>query len=343
MRWMAMAMTAGAGVLMLSACGADERVAVHAVGSSTVYPFAMAIAEALAKSDPDLPRALIESTGTSEGIERFCAGVGTDTPDIVNASRRMTKAEFAECRANGVDEIIELKVGLDGIVFAAARDGLSMPLTSKIVYEALAAQPYGDAQNAAEWSSVDGSLPDQPIRIYGPPASSGTRDSLQDLVMMKGCVSEPAMSGLEATEPEKFAAVCGDLRADGAYIAQGEEDALTVDKVAGDKQALAVFDYSYFEENADKVKALPIDGIEASYETIASGRYPATQQLFVYVKAAHLETVPTLRAYLDQWAASWGKDGPLTAIGLVAASDRMLARNSEAIAGLTAMTELGLQ
>src|SRR5690606_26406592 len=153
------------------------------VGSSTVYPFAKAVSESFARSNPEFKSPLIESTGTGGGIQLFCAGVGANTPDIANASRRMKASEFASCQANGVEEIIEIQLGLDALAFASAADGIDINLTPKIVYEAHAAQPYGEEQPARTWADVDPSLPDLPILVYGPPSTSGTRDSLKELIL----------------------------------------------------------------------------------------------------------------------------------------------------------------
>ena len=339
-----LALSCALGLAACGAMGSEEREGVRAVGSSTVYPFAAAVAEELAKIHPELDSAFVLSTGTSEGIRQFCEGVGLSTPDIVNASRRMTRAEYAKCQANGVDEIIELQVGLDGIVFATARDGgIAMELTPQMIYEALAAKPYGEAQDARTWSAVDSSLPAEPIEVYGPPPTSGTRDALQELVLKTGCEANGRLGGTKLAEPARFDTLCTELRADGAYIAQGEHDDMTVAKLPDNPEALAIFGYSYFEENTDKVRALPVGGIEPTYDTIASGRYPAARPLYLYVKKAHLDLVPGLRPYLEQWARSWGKDGPLTRIGLVAASERMQALNRRAIANLEPMNAAVLQ
>lgn len=332
------ALACALGLAGCGSMGSEDREGARAVGSSTVYPFAAAVAEQLAKTHPDLDAAFVLSTGTSQGIRLFCDGVGLSTPDIVNASRRMTKTEYERCQANGVGEIIELQIGLDGIVFASARDGgIELQLTPQMIYEALAARPYGEAQTASSWSSVDASLPGAPIEIYGPPPSSGTRDALQELVLKAGCRTNGRLGGAALSEPERFDSVCTELRTDGAYVEQGEHDDRTVAKLPANPEALAIFGYSYFEENADKIKAMPVDGIEPTYETIASGRYPAARPLYLYVKKAHLDMVPGLRPYLEQWARSWGEDGPLTRIGLVAASERMQALNRGAINELTPM------
>lgn len=331
---------ASAGVLALAACGnaGDAREGVRAVGSSTVYPFAVAVAEALARSHPELDAAFVESTGTSEGIVQFCAGAGVSTPDIVNASRRMTKAEFDACKANGVGEIIELQIGLDGIVFASARDGgIEMPLTAETIYRALAANPHGDPQTATTWSAIGRALPAAPIEVFGPPVTSGTRDVLRELVLKEGCRRDERTKLLEQSAPDRFERVCTDLRTDGAYAEQGERDDETVGKLAGNSGALAIFGYSYFEENTDTVKAMSVDGVAPTYETIANGQYPAARPIYIYVKAAHLDLVAGLRPYLGQWAENWGEDGLLTGIGLIAASKRAQAANLRAIENLEPM------
>lgn len=337
---------AASSALALCACdalGSADREGVRAVGSSTVYPFAVAVAEALATAQPELDAATVESVGSGEGIRQFCAGDGLDTPDIANASRRMTKAEFETCQANGVTEIIELLVGLDGIVFASAsQGGLSMPLTAQLVYRALAQAPYDARQTAGEWSDLAPSLPRKPILIYGPPATSGTRDALKELVLKPGCQAESRMAALGKAEPDRFESVCTTVREDGAYVEQGERDELIVAKVAENPDALAIFGYSYFEENTDKVKALPVGGIEPTYETIANGQYPVVRPLYVYVKKSHIDRVAGLRPYLEQWSRSWGRDGPLARHGLVAASDKVQANNGEALETLEPMTGQGL-
>jgi len=333
------------GALALAGCGGssepEARQGVLAVGSSTVYPFARAVGEALAKADAELAPVTVESVGTTEGIAQFCAGAGPDTPDIADASRRMTKAEFDGCQANGVTGIVELQVGLDGIVFASSQDGgLEMNLTPRIIYLALAAQPFGNEQTAMNWSDVDPSLPDEAITVYGPPESSGTRDALIELAMKPGCKTNAGMGMLA---PDKFEETCGTLRSDSAYMAQGEQDDVIVRKVAGNKRALAVFGWSYAEENAGEVKALPISGIEPSAETITTGSYPLSRPLYIYVKTAHLDTIPGLKPYVAQWAANWGQDGPLSAIGLVPSHDEDRAANADIAAKMTPMTGEGLE
>lgn len=341
-RHFAHALLAGSACLALAACGGETEEAaepITIVGSSTVYPFAQKVAEDAVAANEGLAAPSIESTGSSEGIEQFCAGEGPGTPDIVNASRRMTVTEFNRCQNAGVSEIIEVKVGRDGIVFASAKDkGIELALTPSIVYRALSANPFGEAQAAANWSDVDASLPGEPILVYGPPATSGTRDALLDVVMLPTCTANAAMAALEESDPTAFEQNCHALRTDSAYIEQGEKDDLIVGKIANNPRAVGIFGYSYLEANADQIKALPLGDVMPSVETIADGSYPGSRPLYIYVKKAHLGVTPGLESYLDQWAMSWSAGGPLTAIGLVPATDEIQAKSAAAIQNKTALT-----
>ena len=329
--------------LTLSACGgagsgADQRNAVRAVGSSTVYPFAKSVAEAFARSNPDAGSPIMESTGTGGGISLFCSGVGANTPDIANASRRMKADEFATCQANGVTEITEIQVGMDGLAFASAQGGITMNLTPEIVYRALAANPYGEAQTARLWSDVDPSLPAKPILVYGPPSTSGTRDSLKELVLEVGCDANPAMEALKESDEDAHDRVCTEVRSDGSYVDQGEQDNLIVQKIEGNRDAVGIFGFSYLEENADKVQGLSMNGIEPTLENITSFSYPVARPLFIYVKNAHLDAIPGLREFVAQWASMWQAGGPLTSIGLVANPADVAARSAAAATGFTPLT-----
>lgn len=305
----------------LAACsdngGSATREEVRAVGSSTVYPFAKSVAESMARDNSGIKSPLIESTGTGGGMKLFCAGVGGDTPDIANASRRMKASEFEDCQSKGVKEITEIQVGLDGIAFASVKGGLTMNLTPEMVYKALAKTPFGKEQTAKTWKDVDPSLPAEPILVYGPPSTSGTRDALKELVLEKGCETDPAMKQLKEQDEDKFKATCTEVRSDGAYVDQGEQDNLIVQKIENNPKAVGVFGYSYLEENLDKLQGLPMNGVQPTYENIASFKYPGARPLFMYVKKAHLSAVPGLKAYITQWTKEWGKDGPLAKIGLV--------------------------
>ncbi len=307
--------------VMLSACGGGgdgTRNSIRAVGSSTVYPFAKAVAESLTRSNAQFPSPLIESTGTGAGLNLFCAGLGAATPDVANASRRMKKSEFDQCQANGVKDIVEIQVGLDGIAFASAREGIDLPLTPKLVYEALAANPYGKPQKAQTWSDVDPSLPNKPILVYGPPSTSGTRDALKELILEAGCKSDPAMAALKESDENRYQAVCTEVRSDGKYVDQGEQDNLIVQKIESNPDAVGVFGYSYLEENLDKLQGETMNGVQPTYDNIASFAYPGARPLYIYVKKAHLDVIPGLKEFIAEWAKSWGRDGPLAKIGLVA-------------------------
>jgi phosphate transport system substrate-binding protein len=333
---------AAASAAALAACGsaggdAGSRDSIRAVGSSTVFPFAKAVSEAFVRSNPEFRSPIIESTGTGGGMKLFCAGVGADTPDMTNASRRMKASEFADCQANGVTDIIEMQVGLDGIAFASAKGGITMNLTPKQVYEALAASPYGEEQTAKTWSDVDPSLPNQPILVYGPPSTSGTRDALKELILEAGCKTNGDMAALKETDEDRYDQLCTEVRSDGAYVDQGEQDNLIVQKIEGNPNAVGVFGYSYLEENADKVQGLNMNGVAPTYENISSFEYPGARPLFVYVKKAHLDAIPGLKEYLAQWTTMWAKDGDLAKIGLVASPDDVMAANQKAATEYTTL------
>jgi phosphate transport system substrate-binding protein len=320
--------------LALAACGegagGGTRDSIRAVGSSTVFPFAKLVAENFARSNPEFKSPLIESTGTGGGINLFCSGVGANTPDMANASRRMKLSEFETCQANGVTDIVELQVGLDGIAFASAQGGIMMNLTPKIVYEALAASPYGGEQTSETWADVDPSLPDEPILVYGPPSTSGTRDALKELILEVGCKSNEDMKALKESDEDKYDQICTEVRADGRYVDQGEQDNLIVQKIENSPRSVGVFGYSYLEENLDKVQGLPMNGVEPTYENISSFAYPGARPLYVYVKAAHRSAIPGLDQYLQEWVSSWGPGGTLADIGLVPSPDAEREKNATA-------------
>ena len=311
---------AATAALTLTACDSSggSRESIRAVGSSTVYPFAKQVAESFSRSNPGMRSPLIESTGSGGGIALFCQGVGADTPDMANASRRMKVSEFETCKSNGVTDITEIQVGLDGIAFASTTGGIMMSLTPEIVYKAIAANPYGEEQTSETWADVDPSLPDVPILVYGPPSTSGTRDALKELVLTVGCEGDPRMEALKESDEDAFERTCTEVRSDGKYVDQGEQDNLIVQKIQGNKNAIGIFGYSYLEENEGRVQGLPMNGVEPTYDNIAGFKYPGARPLYIYVKQAHLQAIPGLQQYLDQWMDMWSKGGPLANIGLVA-------------------------
>ncbi|QIQ88244.1 MAG: phosphate ABC transporter substrate-binding protein [Erythrobacter sp.] len=334
------------GLLVLAGCdggaGGGSRDSIRAVGSSTVLPFAKQVAESFSRSYPEYKSPLVESTGTGGGIQLFCSGVGADTPDMANASRRMKPAEFDKCQANGVEDIIEIQVGLDGIAFAAAKGGIDLDLSPRIVYEALAANPYGREQTAETWADVDPTLPDTPILVYGPPSTSGTRDALKELVLEAGCDTNPEMEALKKSDPDRHQQICTEVRSDGAYSDQGEQDNLIVQKIEANPRSVGIFGYSYLEENLDKVDGLTMNGVEPTYENIASFDYPGARPLYVYVKKAHTRAIPGLKEFLQEWVKMWDEDGPLARTGLVASSPEVRAENERKIDQLITLTRADL-
>ncbi|GGC06265.1 phosphate ABC transporter substrate-binding protein [Novosphingobium endophyticum] len=331
---------AAVSVLALTACGgsggsgAGARDQVKAVGSSTVYPFATAVAEAYAKSS-GVKSPVIESTGTGAGMKLFCAGVGAQHPDVENASRRMKKSEYEQCQQNGVTEIVEVQVGIDGIAFAEAKEGPGMKLTPVDVYKAIAANPFGKPNTARTWKDVNPALPDMPILVYGPPSTSGTRDALKELILEAGCKTDAATKALKETDGDKYEATCHDVREDGPYVDSGENDNLIVQKISQNPKAVGVFGFSFLEENANSLKGIPMSDVEPTYETISNFSYPGARPLYIYVKKQHLGPIPGLKGYVEEWAKSWGPDGYLKAKGMVISPDDVRARNAEVVANMT--------
>lgn len=324
----------------LTACddGSSGAQSVHAVGSSTVYPFAKLVAENFARSFPDMRSPLIESTGTGNGIQLFCSGLGPNTPDMANASRRMKVSEFETCASNKVDEVIELQVGLDGIAFAAAKGGIMLNLSPETVYKALAARPYGKPQTAKTWRDVDPALSADPIIVYGPPSTSGTRDALKELILQVGCNADPAMAALKESDADQHNQICTEVRDDGAYVDQGEQDNLVVQKILGNPRAVGIFGFSYLEENADKVQGLPMEGVDPTYDNIASFAYPGARAMYVYVKKAHMRAIPGLEDFMKEWVKSWNKDGPLARIGMVSMPADAMTANAAKVQNMTLLT-----
>lgn len=329
------------GVAMLAACGGDSNTAapsaISVVGSSTVYPFATRVAESFARNT-GMPSPIIESTGTGGGMQLFCGGDGADTPSVANASRRMKASEFETCQENGVTNVTEIQVGMDGIAFASAVGGIDFDVTPEIMYRAIAANPYGEEQTAENWSDLDPSLPNKPILVYGPPATSGTRDALVELVLMPGCEAGQGMAAIEEEDEDRFEAICTEVRGDGGYVEQGEQDNLIVQKIEGNSDAIGVFGFSYLDANADRVHGLTVNGVEPTYENISSFNYIGARPLFIYVKNAHLDAIPGLREFVAEWAANWGSGGPLTEVGLVPNPEDVMARSNTAASDFTPLT-----
>ncbi|KHK90649.1 substrate-binding domain-containing protein [Novosphingobium malaysiense] len=331
---------AAVSALALSACGGSggagsgARDYVTAVGSSTVYPFATAVAEQYAKTTGN-KSPVIESTGTGAGMKLFCAGVGAQHPDVEDASRRMKKSEYELCQKNGVTDIVEIQVGIDGIAFAESKDGPNMMLTPTDIYKALAANPYGEPNTAKTWKDVNPSLPAEPILVYGPPSTSGTRDALKELILEAGCKTDDAMKALKESDKDKYEEVCHQIREDGPYVDAGENDNLIVQKISQNPKAIGIFGYSFLEENADKLKGVPLSDVEPTYASISDFSYPGARPLYIYVKKQHLAPIPGLKEYVNEWPKLWGPDGLLKKKGMVISPDDVRAKNAEVIANMT--------
>lgn len=316
--------------------GAEAREQIRIVGSSTVYPFATAVAEEFGKTT-GFKTPVIESTGSGGGFKLFCAGIGENDPDIANASRRITKSEIADCERNGVSAITEVKIGYDGIVLANANSAPQLTLGKKDLFLALAKTvPGKDGKGLIEnpyrtWHDINPDLPDSRIEVMGPPPTSGTRDAFIELVMDEGCVDFPVIASLKQSDPARFKAVCGALREDGAYIEAGENDNLIVQKLEGNPRALGIFGFSFLDQNADKLHGSRIGGVVPDFDTIADGSYPVSRSLYFYIKSAHVGTIPGLKEYIAEFTSekAWGDEGYLSDRGLIPmeAGERKMVRD----------------
>jgi len=329
-------------VALVAACGGGNDSGnsaggqIKIVGSSTVYPFTTAVAEEFQRATPG-SSVIVESTGTGGGIKLFCSGIGDKFPDAVNASRAMKASEYADCAKNGAKNVIELPVGIDGLTLIESKDGPGLNLTVADIYKALAANPFGKPNTALTWKDVNPSLPAIKIRVLGPPPTSGTRDSLAELILEKGCESDPAMKALKASNADQHKQTCTKIREDGAFVEAGENDNLLVQKVSADPGSLGVLGFSYLDENADKVKPVAIAGVLPTDATIADLSYPGSRKLYVYFKGEHVAAKPMIKIFIAAYAKAWGKGGPLEKRGLV---PLIAADATAATAQATALTPL---
>ena len=310
--------------LAIFAGPALARDQIRIVGSSTVYPFTTTVAENFGKTS-GMKTPVVESTGTGGGMKLFCASVGEDSPDMTNASRRIKKSEFEDCAKNGVTEIVEVKIGFDGLTIAASKDAPAMKLTKQQVFMALAKQvPDADGKLVDNpykmWSDVDASLPASKIEVLGPPPTSGTRDSFMELAMEVGAAKFKSLEALKKSDAKAFEAVWKSIREDGAYVEAGENDNLIVQKLQANPAALGIFGFSFLEENASSIKGLEIDGVAPAYETVASGDYKMARPLYVYAKKQHVGVVPGIAEFVAEYVSdkALGADGYLADKGLIA-------------------------
>ena len=313
-------------ILLVSASASAQsgRDYIYVVGSSTVYPFATVVAERFGRgSDFKTPK--VESTGSGGGLKLFCDGVGVNFPDITNSSRAIKTSEIDNCVANGVQDIIEVKIGYDGIVVANAISAPAVSLSRRDIYLALAKSVPGERVGEmienpyANWSDVNPSLPAVKIELLGPPPTSGTRDAFVELVMENGCNSVPWIKALKKTDSDLYKSYCHTIREDGAYVEAGENDNLIVQKLESNPAAFGVFGFSFLDQNGDKVKGAEIDGAAPEFEAIADGSYPVSRPLYIYAKKAHVDVIPGLRDFLREFTSerAWGDEGYLSDRGLI--------------------------
>lgn len=324
-------------ILALAATPSLARDQIRIVGSSTVYPFTTSVAENFGKTS-GMKTPVVESTGTGGGIKLFCAGVGADHPDFVNASRPIKKAEFETCQKNGVTDVVELKIGFDGLTLANAKSGPEASFTKQQIFMALAAQvPDKDGKLVDNpykmWNEIDPSLPAEKIEVLGPPPTSGTRDSFAELVMEKGAEKFEALAALKKSDAKAFEKVWKTVRTDGAYVEAGENDNLIVQKLEANPVAFGIFGFSFLEENSEKIKGANIEGAVPTYETVASGDYKVARPLFVYAKKQHVGVIPGMAEFVAEYVSenAIGEDGYLVDKGLVPLPAEM-EKESEAIA-----------
>jgi len=317
--------TAALSTALVANAYAAGRNTISVVGSSTVYPFATVVAEKFGKKTSfSTPK--IESTGSGGGMKLFCNGIGLNTPDITNASRRIKKSEYDMCQKNGVTEIVEVHIGFDGIAVANSKKAQQLKLSRKDLFLALAKKvPNPDGSETLvenpyrTWKQVNASLPDLEIEVLGPPPTSGTRDAFAELAMEGGCKTFGFIKAMRKSDKSKYKSTCHEVREDGPYIEAGENDNLIVQKLDSNPNALGIFGYSFLEQNDDKVQGSIIEGQSPEFETIADGSYPISRPLYFYVKKGHMDSIPGIAEYLDEFTseAAMGEDGYLLDKGLI--------------------------
>ena len=318
---------------------------ISIVGSSTVYPFATVVVEQFGKTS-SFKTPKVESTGSGGGLKMFCAGVGVETPDITNSSRRIKSSEFEACQKNGVKDVLEIKIGYDGIAIANSRKAEAMNISLRDVFLALAKDipdPGGAEKLVANpnktWRDVNPALPDVAIEVMGPPPTSGTRDAFAELAMEGGCKTFEWIKAMKKADKKQYKSVCHTVREDGAYVEAGENDNLIVQKLDTNPAALGVFGFSFLDQNRDKIQGSAIDGIKPEFETIADGSYPISRPLYFYVKKAHAEVIPGVREYLAEFTSekAWGEDGYLSDRGLIPMPEEERSKFAADAKNLTAM------
>ena len=333
----ALALTAS--VALTSAAEARDQIRI--VGSSTVFPFATAVAEEFGKTT-DNKTPVVESTGSGGGLKLFCAGVGVDHPDVTNASRRIKSSEVERCAGNGVTDIVEVKIGFDGIVLANARSTAPFSITLQQLFLALAKDvpsesgpsESGPSESGPSesgmvpnpnqsWSDIDASLPAVRIEVLGPPPTSGTRDAFVELAMEGGCKTFPDIKAMKKADKKVYKSLCHSIREDGVFVEAGENDNLIVQKLEANPSALGIFGYSFLDQNRDKVQGSTINGIAPDFDTISDGSYPVSRSMYFYVKKAHVGVISGIGEYIATFTDedAWGPYGYLADKGLIPLPD----------------------
>jgi len=325
---------------------AEAREQIRIVGSSTVFPFSTAAAERFGRAT-SFPTPVVESTGSGGGLKLFCAGVGLGHPDITNASRRIKESEIARCAANGVEDVVEIQIGFDGIVLANSRKSERLSLTKEQIFRALAREVPVNGQLVKNpyrrWSEIDPSLPDVEIEVLGPPPTSGTRDAFVELAMEGGAKEIPTLVALAESDEDRFEQVARAVREDGAFIEAGENDNLIVQKLEANPEAVGIFGFSFLDQNFDRLQGSIVGGVEPTFENIADGSYGISRSLFFYVKKAHVGVVPGIAEYVAEFTSerAVGPEGYLADKGLIPMPAAERERYREVAREMTPLRDLG--
>ncbi|MFP3942443.1 MAG: substrate-binding domain-containing protein [Alphaproteobacteria bacterium] len=344
MKVQTLALTAVAALALTATAHARDEVRI--VGSSTVFPFSTKVAQEYQNKTGQ--KVVVESTGSGGGHKLFCAGVGEEHPDITNSSRRQKKSEYEKCQSNGVKEVVEVKIGFDGVVVANARTAPELSLSLRDLYYGLAAEvPTTDSTDSKsckfqknpykKWSEVNSELPDVKIEVYGPPPTSGTRDAFAEIALDGGAKKVPCMKALRSADKSAFKKKARKIREDGAWIDAGENDNAIVQTLVRTPRAVGVFGFSFLDQNKDKIKGAKIGGTEPTFDSIASGEYSVSRSLYFYIKKAHEGVIPGVQEYALEFTseAAWGPGGYLEKIGLISLPDDLREEYRMAVESLT--------